>query len=170
MQVNVYRKDSHMRRTSFASMTCSVARSLELFGDWWTLLIIREAFFGSRKFGEFHEHLGIATNTLSDRLARLVEGGIFRIGDQAPNGRVLEYRLTDKGKDLYPIIVAMMQWGDKHTVGPDGPPIRLVEKATGEEIAPIQIRSASGKALQPREVAVVEGPGASAEDKLRLRG
>lgn len=158
-----------MRRTSFASMTCSIARSLELFGDWWTLLIIREAFFGSRKFGEFHEHLGIATNTLTDRLAKLVEAGIFKIGEQAPNGRVLEYRLTEKGKDLYPIMVAMMQWGDKYAAGQDGPPLRLIEKASGEEIGAIEVRAQSGRILKAHDVVVTEGPGASEQDKLRLR-
>jgi DNA-binding HxlR family transcriptional regulator len=157
-----------MRRTSFASMSCSVARSLEQIGDWWTLLVIREAFYGTRRFKDFEAHLGIAPNILSGRLSKLVEHGIFVITETTPGGKALEYRLSDKGRDLFPIIVAIAQWGDKHASGPKGPPIRIVERTTQEEIAPITLRSSRGQPLNPREVTVVEGPGATKADKKRF--
>lgn len=157
-----------MRRTSFASMSCSVARSLEQFGDWWTLLVIREAFYGTRRFKDFEAHLGIAPNILSSRLTKLVEHGIFVITETTPAGKALEYRLSDKGRDLFPVIVAIAQWGDRHASGPKGPPIRIVERATQEEIAPIRLQSRRGEPLSPREVTVVEGPGATKADKQRF--
>jgi len=157
-----------MRRTSFASMTCSVARSLELIGDWWTLLIIREAFYGTRRFGEFQANLGIAPNILANRLAKLVEHGILHIASATAGGKALDYRLTPKGLDLFPVIVAIAQWGDRHLAGPKGPPIRIVDKRSGQNIAPLVPRSKSGRPLQARDVMVVEAPGASESDRQRF--
>ncbi len=149
-------------------MTCSVARSLEQIGDWWTLLLIREAFYGTRRFTDFQVHLGIAPNILTRRLAKLVEHGLFRIAATTPAGRALEYRLTPKGRDLFPVIVAIAQWGDRHAAGSKGPPVRIVERATLQDVAPLVLRSADGRVLDPREVTVVEGPGASKADRQRL--
>jgi DNA-binding HxlR family transcriptional regulator len=158
-----------MRRTSFADMRCSIARSLELIGEWWTLLIIREAFFGSQHFGEFEAHLGIAPNVLSQRLTRLVEGGIFEVTSTSQSGKALAYKLTEKGRDLMPVIVALTQWGDKHEPAPEGPPVRIIERRNGEPITYMQPRSSvTGRALGKHEVTVVAGPGATAEDKARL--
>jgi DNA-binding HxlR family transcriptional regulator len=149
-------------------MTCSVARSLELIGDWWTLLLIREAFYGTRRFGEFEANLGIAPNILANRLAKLVDGGIFHIAATSVSGKALEYRLTPKGLDLFPVIVAIAQWGDRHAAGPKGPPIRIVDKRTGQEIAPLVLRSKTGRPLQARDVTVIEAPGASKTDRQRF--
>jgi DNA-binding HxlR family transcriptional regulator len=149
-------------------MTCSVARSLEMLGDWWTLLVVREAFYGTRRFGEFQRHLGIAPNILSKRLAGLVEHGIFEVGAEAANGRALEYRLTAKGLDLFPVIVALAQWGDRHAAGPKGPPVRIVDKRSGAEIQPLVPRAKSGRRLAARDVTVVEAPGASVKDRQRF--
>jgi len=157
-----------MRRTSFASMSCSIARSLEQIGDWWTLLVIREAFYGTRRFKDFEAHLGIAPNILTGRLAKLVEHGIFTITETTPGGKALEYRLTDKGRELFTVIVAIAQWGDKHASGPKGPPIRIVDRATQQEIQPLVLRAQDGRALNPREVTVIEGPGATKADKQRF--
>lgn len=157
-----------MRRTSFASMTCPVARSLEQIGDWWTLLIAREAFYGTRRFKDFEANLGIAPNILSTRLAKLVEHGILQVPEATASGKALEYRLTDKGRDLFPIIVAVAQWGEKHLVGPKGSPIRIVERESMKDIAPLQVRSQDGRPLDVRELTVVEGPGASKADKKRF--
>jgi DNA-binding HxlR family transcriptional regulator len=157
-----------MRRTSFASMTCSVARSLEQIGDWWTLLIVREAFYGTRRFKDFEANLGIAPNILSTRLGKLVEHGILQVPESTASGKALEYRLTDKGRDLFPVIVAVAQWGDKHAAGPKGPPMRIVERESLKEIAPLQIRSHDGRPLDVRQLSVVEGPGASKADKKRF--
>lgn len=144
-----------MRRTSFSDMPCSVARSLDLIGEWWTLLIVREAFFGTRHFGEFQKRLGIAPNVLTQRLGRLVEGGVLAVTASSQNGRVLEYRLTDKGKDLFPVIIALLQWGDKHESHPDGPPLRVVDRLSGQDIEAMQPRSHDGRLLGPRDVRLV---------------
>ncbi|AWI52693.1 transcriptional regulator [Aquabacterium olei] len=158
-----------MRRTSFADERCSIARALDLIGEWWTLLIVREAFLGCQRFGEFESRLGIAPNVLSQRLNRLVEGGVLQVAATSQSGKALAYRLTDKGRDLHPVIVALAQWGDRHAAAPDGPPIQLVERDTGVPIAPMAARSAkTDRPLRPRDVAVVAGPGATDSDLARL--
>lgn len=143
-----------MRRTSFSDMSCSIARCLEQVGDWWTLLIVREAFFGTRRFGEFQSHLGIAPNVLSARLHGLVQHGILQAVAESENGRVLDYRLTDKGRDLFPIVIAMLQWGDRHAPAPEGPPVQIVDRENGRPIAALQVRSDDGGVLQARDVRV----------------
>lgn len=157
-----------VKRTSFATMTCSIARALEQVGDWWTLLLIREAFYGTRRFGDFERHLGIASNVLSGRLADLVAHGIFEVAETSVSGKALDYRLTDKGRDLFPVIVALAQWGDRHAAGRRGPPIRIIDRATMRDIQLVTVRAHDGQALQPRDLTVIEGPGASAADKLRF--
>ena len=107
----------------------SVGRALALVGERWTLLILREAFFGVRRFGELSRNLGIPKPTLSARLRTLVDAGLL---DRVPAGEHHEYRLTDRGRDLFPAIVALMKWGDAHLAGPDGPPIVLRHHACGE--------------------------------------
>lgn len=141
-----------MRRTSFSDMNCSIARCLEQVGDWWTLLIVREAFFGTRHFGEFQSHLGIAPNVLTARLQGLVRHGILQAVTESENGRVLDYRLTDKGRDLFPVIVALLQWGDRHAPAPDGPPMQLVDRENGRPIAPLRVQSDDGRVLRARDV------------------
>ncbi len=143
-----------MRRTSFSDMSCSIARCLEQVGDGWSLLIIREAFFGTRRFGEFQSHLGIAPNVLTARLQDLVQHGILQAMAESENGRVLGYRLTDKGRDLFPIVIALMQWGDRHAPAPEGPPVQVVDRQAGRPIATLQVQSADGRVLQARDVQV----------------
>jgi DNA-binding HxlR family transcriptional regulator len=143
-----------MRRTSFSDMSCSIARCLEQVGDGWTLLIVREAFFGTRRFGEFQSHLGIAPNVLTARLQGLVQDGILQAMAESENGRVLGYRLTDKGRDLFPIVIALMQWGDRHAPAPEGPPVQVVDRQEGRPIATLQVQAADGRVLQARDVQV----------------
>jgi DNA-binding HxlR family transcriptional regulator len=157
-----------MRRTSFSDMPCSIARTLEVVGDWWTLLIVREAFFGRRRFGEFEKSLGIAPNVLTNRLGKLVEGGILVVCAESQNGRALEYRLSAKGRDLFPILVAMVQWGDQHGDWPEGPPVRIVERSTMRDIQPLVMRNQDGLPLSVREVVAVAGPGASEVTRRHL--
>lgn len=157
-----------MRRTSFSDANCSIARTLEIVGDWWTLLIVREAFFGNHKFGEFEKNLGIAPNVLSQRLGKLVDDGILAVSGTSQNGRALAYRLTPRGRDLFPLLVAMVQWGDKHASGPEGPPVRIIERRTGQNIAPMQLRAANGALLDVADVAVVAGPGANEAVRQRM--
>src|ERR1044072_946179 len=99
-----------MRRTSFAQWPCSIARTMDLLGDWWTPLVLREAFYGIRRFDEFQHELGIARNTLTDRLRRLVEEGLLERRLYQTEPRRYEYVLTEKGKDFFPVLAAMSRW------------------------------------------------------------
>lgn len=125
-----------MRRTSFAGMPCSVARTLEVTGEWWTYLVLRDLFQGMRRFDDLQRRSGIARNILSDRLRTLVEHGIVdrRLYQAKPDR--YEYRLTDKGIDLYPVLVALMRWGDRWAAGEAGPPVVLTHKACGHDVMP----------------------------------
>lgn len=121
-----------MYRKRFDGMDCSIARALDEVGEWWTLLIVRECTQGSRRFDEFQSGLGIARNVLTARLERLIELDILERFPVAERANTFGYRLTSKGADLYPVLVALMQWGDKW-LRPNGkPPITLVEHASGE--------------------------------------
>ena len=102
-----------MRNSEFPSQICSVARSLEIVGEWWTLLVVREAFFGTRRFSDFEANLSIAKNVLSDRLAKLVEAGVMERKPVVGRGNPQDYTLTPMGRDLFPAIIALMQWGDR---------------------------------------------------------
>src|SRR5437899_6497761 len=127
-----------MRRKTFARMNCSIARALELVGEWWTMLILREAFLGARRFHEFQANLGIARNILSARLKKLVARGILDRIVAEGGGRRLEYRLTAKGRAFFPVLMALMQWGDRFAACPGGPPVKVVERESGDPIAEIE--------------------------------
>jgi len=142
---------------------CVIARAAEQIGEIWTLLILRNAFHGMRRFEHFEQSLGIATNILSDRLKKLCEAGILARDKLPEDGRVYEYRLTDKGLDLYPIIVAMLHWGERWHGEKDGPRLELTEKATGKPIRQMAVCSRDGKPLQPQDVIPKAGPAADAE-------
>ncbi|MDP6815391.1 MAG: helix-turn-helix domain-containing protein, partial [Alphaproteobacteria bacterium] len=130
--------------------------------DRWTMLVLRNAFHGMKRFDRFQEHLGIAPNILADRLRKLVRAGILERRDLPDDGRGVEYRLSEKGLDLYPLVVAMSEWGERWEGNGKGPRLRLLERASGEPIAPMRVRAADGRPLQPREVKPVAGPGANA--------
>jgi DNA-binding HxlR family transcriptional regulator len=125
-----------MKRTSFAAMPCSVARTLEVVGEWWSLMVLRDAFKGVRRFDDFQRSLGIARNILADRLQTLVDQGVLerRLYQERPER--YEYRLTDKGRDLYPIIVGLMHWGDRWAADEMGPPVVLTHNACGHDGLP----------------------------------
>jgi DNA-binding HxlR family transcriptional regulator len=119
---------------TYDNQVCSVARALEAIGDRWTMLVIRDAFHGIRRFEEFQARLGIARNVLSDRLTRLVDDGILekrRYQERPPR---FEYRLTQKGADLFPVMVSLMKWGDRHAPNPDGPPVTVLHRGCGGEV------------------------------------
>ena len=156
-----------MRSDTFKTQTCSVARALELVGEWWTLLIFREAFFGTRRFSDFERNLGIAKNVLSERLTKLVGAGLMERFPVAGRGNPQDYVLTEKGEDLLPVVVALMQWGDRWIYGGKRAPIRLLERETRDEIERIEVRTPRGKRLPFREIVVVSGPGAT--DAVRRR-
>lgn len=122
-----------------------------MVGEWWTMLVIRESFNGVRRFDDFQARLGIARNVLATRLQGLVDQGILerRLYQERPAR--YEYRLTDKGRDLYPVLISLMRWGDKHTAGADGPPVRLTHECGHDPKAELAC-STCGKTLVPREV------------------
>ena len=138
-------------------MHCSVAQCLEVVGEWWSLLIVRDALLGVRRFDEFQSRLGISRNILSQRLARLVETGVLTKVPYSEHPPRFEYRLTDKGRDLWPVITTMRQWGDKYEA-PDGRPLELIHERCGHVSDAQMICSSCGEAIGPRtenEYAVV---------------
>ena len=143
----------------YTDQNCSIAHSLEVIGERWTLLILRDAFIGIRRFDDFQRNLGIARNVLQARLERLVEAGVLRRERYQERPERFEYRLTRKGVDLWPVIVALMKWGDKH-VAENGPPVVLRHRGCGGEIDDRRICLACGAALQPNDVEAELGPGA----------
>ena len=146
-------------------MNCSLAQTLDVIGERWTLLIVRDAFFGIRRFDQFQRDLGIARNILAARLNRLVDEEILerRPTDDSRH----EYVLTDKGLDLQPVLLAMTHWGDRYEPNPKGDRVVFVERATGEPIAPMVVRSCDGRTLGPREIKAVPGPGLQPSRKRR---
>jgi DNA-binding HxlR family transcriptional regulator len=141
-----------MRRTSFEDMDCSVAQTLEVVGEWWSLLIVRGVFRGIRRFEDFQRDLGVARNVLTQRLNRLVDHGILerRLYQQRPDR--YEYRLTEKGLDLYGVIVGLMQWGDRWAVDQSGPPLTLTHKGCGHDGVPILACEGCGERVGPRDM------------------
>ncbi|WP_053756231.1 winged helix-turn-helix transcriptional regulator [Streptomyces sp. AS58] len=144
-----------MRRTTFAEAPCPVARSLDQIGDWWSLLIIRDALDGVRRFSEFQKSLGLARNILSTRLAKLVSHGILRSQPASDGSAYQEYVLTEKGESLRLVIQALHQWGGDFLFTEDEQPPPLVEKVTGERVARLELTRSDGRVLHPGEVTVL---------------
>jgi DNA-binding HxlR family transcriptional regulator len=149
--------DSMLGRT-YENENCSVARTLELVGERWTLLIIRDAFFGVRRFGDFAERLGIARNVLQDRLERLVAEGILEKVPYQDRPVRHEYRLTEQGRDLWPVLVSLLKYGDRHHA-PDGPPMLLLHRDCGGEIDDRRICTECGAMVELGDARIVPGPG-----------
>ena len=154
-----------MRRTSLRDRNCSIAQCLEVTGDWWTLLILRDVFLGVRRFDGLQADLGISRNVLARRLDQLVDDGILDrrpYSDAPPRS---EYVLTDKGRDLWPVLDAMRQWGDRWQA-PAGPPVEVVHVACGERTAAVPTCAHCGEALSAADVRAVPGPGADGTGPL----
>jgi DNA-binding HxlR family transcriptional regulator len=144
----------------FTNERCSVARTLEIIGERWTFLVLREAFMGVRRFEEFQRNIGVARNILSARLRTLVHHGILerrKYQDRPPR---FEYRLTEPGLDLYPALVALMQWGDRHAAHPAGPPVVLEHKGCAKDSIPQLVCSECGERIGARDMRARPGPGA----------
>jgi DNA-binding HxlR family transcriptional regulator len=142
----------------------SVARTLELTGERWTMLVIREAFFGVRRYSDFAHNLNIPRPTLSNRLALLVDAGILR-RERYAGGPVRDeyhYRLTDAGRDLFPVILALMRWGDTYLTGPDGLPLLLTHESCGKVTHPIMTCDQCGETVNAHNIHPDPGPGFSA--------
>lgn len=135
-------------------MDCSVAQCLEVVGEWWSMLIIRDVFLGVTRFDDLQARLGISRNTLQQRLGRLVEQGVLVKVPYQERPPRHDYRLTDRGRDLWPVLTAMRQWGDDHAA-PQGPPLEVRHTACGE-VARAELRcGACGEGVGPRDVEVV---------------
>lgn len=150
-------------------MNCSVAQALEVLGDWWTLLIIRDAFLGTRRFVDFEASLGVAKNILSARLAHLVEHQIMERVDVGQHGQRFEYRLTARGKDLITVLTALRQWGDRWIYGEGQEPLLICERATGAPIPAVRVTGADGHPVRGGELELRPGPGASEATLARFR-
>jgi DNA-binding HxlR family transcriptional regulator len=148
-----------VERKSFSDMHCSVAQALEVVGEWWSMLIIRDAFLGVARFDDFQERLGISRNVLNQRLAHLVEHGVLAKVPYSEHPPRFDYRLTEKGRDLWPVLTTMRQWGDKHAA-PSGPPLELIHHSCGEISEAQLVCSGCGEPIGPRNVEAVAGPGA----------
>lgn len=133
------------------SRECPVARSLEVIGDRWSLMIIRDAFDDIRRFSEFQKSLGVARNILASRLKALVEVGVFDICPASDGSAYKEYVLTDKGREIFPIVVSLRQWGERFQFEPHETRSVLLDNASGEPVMTMAVRSASGKLLGPSD-------------------
>jgi len=154
----------------YENQSCSMASALEVIGERWSLLIVRDVFLGLRRFEQIQSDLGIARNILQRRLCTLVEQGVLERSryQQAPPRD--EYRLTEKGIDLWPAIVALMQWGDRHAPLAEGPPVLLRHRGCGGVIDEHRICERCGARLGPREALALPGPGAGPDHPLVRRG
>ena len=144
---------------TYDGQNCSIAKSLELVGERWTMLIVREVFLGNRRFDEIATRLDIARNVLTARLNRLVDEGVLTKVRYQERPERFEYRLTEKGIDLWPVIVALLQFGDRY-YAPDGPPVVLTHKDCGGQVDEHRICDTCGKRLTARDVTGRPGPGA----------
>jgi DNA-binding HxlR family transcriptional regulator len=146
-----------MLASDYPDQRCSIARSLELIGERWTLLILRDVFSGRRRFDEIQRSLGIARNVLTARLGRLVDEGILyrRAYQERPERH--EYRLTEKGLDLWPVLVSLLAWGDRHLPEEGGPPVVLVHRGCGGQINDRRICDSCGAELGVRDAVALEG-------------
>ena len=150
-----------MERKSFAEMDCSVAQCLEVVGEWWSLLIVRDAFLGVTRFDDFQRRLGISRNVLHQRLDHLVDAGVLVRVPYSTKPPRSEYRLTARGKDLWPVLTTMRQWGDLHAA-PNGHPVEVVHTACGSAAPAALVCSACGEHVSATDVSVAPGPGRSA--------
>jgi DNA-binding HxlR family transcriptional regulator len=148
-----------VERKSFSEMNCSVAQCLEVVGEWWSMLILRDAFLGVTRFDQFQERLGISRNVLNQRLAHLVDAGVLVKVPYCDHPPRHDYRLTEKGRDLWPVVTTMRQWGDKYAA-PNGPPLQVAHKACGEISDVVLTCSVCGQPVGPRDVRAEPGPGA----------
>jgi DNA-binding HxlR family transcriptional regulator len=158
-------------KREFATWPCSLARSVDVFGDSWTLLIVRDAMYGLSHFDEFQRSLHIARNTLSDRLGKLVDAGIMTKRFYQDNPPRYEYLLTEMGRDFFPVLAAMLAWGDKWLDGGAGAPVTLRHHAPGHAIASQVVCTECGDAVTHDDIEFCVGPGypADVDPELDMR-
>lgn len=157
-----------LKPEKFDPLRRSVGHVLDIIGEGWSILIIREAFLGTRRFEEFQSRLGIARNILTARLKKLCANEILDRVPVKEGAKRHEYILTHKGKDMMPLLVALTQWGDKWVFGEDNEPVIFLDREHGEPISDVQVYSAKGEVLRPRDIMVKAGPGATLEARERI--
>lgn len=152
---------------AFADLNCSIARPLSFLGERWSILVLRDLFLGRRRFDEIQESLGIATNVLSQRLATLVEEGIAERRPYSEHPERFEYRLTRKGRDLQPVLLALLRWGDRYMAGEAGPALETIHRDCGKTFHMVPTCSECGGEVRPDNVESRPGPGANDEQRRR---
>lgn len=155
-----------MRKVSFADMNCSLAQALEIVGEWWTLLILRDVFLGVRRFDDFVDRLGISRNVLTDRLDKLVAAGVLERRPYDPGRGRYDYVLTDKGRALWPVLTALRQWGDEWVLGQGHEPLVFEHKACGHVTTAVPTCDRCGEPLDARSVRARPGPGADSRSPV----
>jgi DNA-binding HxlR family transcriptional regulator len=158
-----------MLGNDYKGQTCSIAGTLEIVGERWSLLIVRSVMLGVRRFDALQKDLGVARNVLQARLERLIENGVLERRQYQEHPPRYEYYLTEKGLDLWPTIVALLQWGDRYAPSPGGPPVLLEHKGCGGAIDSHRICERCGKRVSSRDAIAKAGPGARPDSPLRGR-
>lgn len=156
-----------MQRTSFTRFKCPAARALESVGDWWSILILRDAFQGLTRFDEFQKSLGVAPNILTRRLKHLTSEGLFERRGYSERPRRHEYILTEKGCDFFPVLMALFAWGNRH-LPEDEVAMRLGDLATGKERNVVLIDAVSGRPIHMENTILLPGPAADEEVQQRI--
>jgi len=149
-----------VKRTSLKGDDCPIARSLDAIGDWWSLLIIRDALLGARRFGEFQKSLGLAKNILAVRLRTLIDRGILKTAPASDGSAYQEYVLTAKGRGVFPILVALRQWSEQFDQRPDQIATMLVDRENGRPVRRLELRSQDGRRLSAADTALKLRPAA----------
>jgi DNA-binding HxlR family transcriptional regulator len=155
-----------MLGNDYRNQACSIAGALEVVGERWSLLIVRDLFLGVRRFDQMQAHLGIARNVLQARLTKLIDQGVLERRPYQERPPRYEYRLTEKGLDLWPTVVALMQWGDRYAAPEAGPPVLLEHRGCGGAVDEHRICETCGTRLSVRESRALPGPGATADHPL----
>lgn len=144
-----------VKRKSHEAVACAIARPLDAIGDWWALLIVRDAFDGLSRFGEFQKSLGLSKNILADRLRSLVGHGILETVPSSDGGAYQRYVLTEKGRALFPLLVALRQWGEDYFFEPKGSHPLLVDKKHGLPVRRLELRAQDGRMIGPEDTKVI---------------
>jgi len=158
-----------MERKSIGHMQCPIARSLERVGDWWSILILRDALYGLTRFDQFEASLGIAPNMLTRRLKSLVEDGLLERRPYQERPPRHEYVLTERGRDFRPVLLTLLAWGNRH-FAPEGKSLDLVDVETGRSVDPVVVDGETGSPLDQGKVRVKAGPAADAAMHRRTEG
>lgn len=158
-----------MRWEDLDKEPCSLARTLSVVGDRWTLMVLRDCFLGVRRFEQFEERLGITRHVLANRLKKLVQAGVLKKVPYQERPRRMEYRLTASGVDLYPVILALVQWGDRNMASDEGPALVRVHRGCGQRTQAVFTCSECGEPLEARDIRVEPAPGRDGDGLLPVR-